>query len=352
MMVVASIIGGPGYVGGELIRLIQMHPHLKLGYIYSKTHKGKYVHTVHPNLRGIVNLTFTDKSPLEIASSSDVVFLALPHGQSCEIVPKLTRTGCRIVDVGADFRLKNPEDYEYWYHFKHPSPELLREFIYGLPELHFEELKNAKYASVPGCTATCAILSLAPLAKEGFLKDSTVIIDSKVGSSGSGGKPSPATHFSERYNVVRIYRPSGHRHTPEIAQELAALSGGSIRVEMSTHAVNMVRGMETTSHVISERRTTIKELWQVYRRFYQGSRFIRVVRDLQGKNRFPDPKFSIGSNFVDVGFDLDQLTGRIVAIGALDNLVKGAAGNALQCANIMMGLDETEGLLQPPLYPV
>jgi N-acetyl-gamma-glutamyl-phosphate/LysW-gamma-L-alpha-aminoadipyl-6-phosphate reductase len=350
-MLSVTIIGGSGYVGGELTRLVYLHPEVKLKATYSKSQAGKYIHTVHPNLRGILDMTFTDYSPIELATSSDITFFCLPHGQSSKIIPEIAKSNIRIIDLGADFRLKERSAYSKWYGFQHPAPDLLNEFVYGLPELHRKEIATTRKVAVPGCMATSAILSLAPIVREG-LDDGRIIVDAKVGSSGSGGKPSLATHFSERYNVVRIYKPTGHRHTAEIIQELSLLQKRNIEVSMSAHSVNMVRGIETTSHVLTSNIPSVKDLWKIYRAFYSGSPFVRIVRDLHGVNKFPDPKFTIGSNFVDVGFDVDQETKRVVAIGALDNLVKGAAGNAVQCMNIMLGMDESEGLKSPPLHPV
>jgi len=350
-MLSVAIIGGSGYVGGELTRLIYLHPEVKLKATYSRSHAGKYIHSVHPNLRGILEMTFTGDDPVELASSSDITFLCLPHGQSSKIVPDIARSNTRIIDLGADFRLKEQSAYTKWYGFQHPAPDLLNEFVYGLPELHRKEIATTRKVAVPGCMATSAILSLAPIIKEG-LDDGRIIVDAKVGSSGSGGKPSLATHFSERYNVVRIYKPTGHRHTAEIIQELSMLQKRKLEVSMSAHSVNMVRGIETTSHVLTYSLPSVKDVWKIYRTFYSGSTFVRIVRDLHGVNKYPDPKFTIGSNFVDVGFDVDPEAKRVVVIGALDNLVKGAAGNAVQCMNIMLGLDESEGLNSPPIHPV
>lgn len=351
-MLNVSIIGGSGYVGGELTRLISLHPSAKLRATYSRSHAGKYVHSVHPNLRGIVDMTFTGEDPVRLAQSSDVTFLSLPHGQSSKLIPEMIKTNTVLIDLGADFRLKDKEAYTRWYNYQHPSPELLKEFVYGLPELHRGEIAKSRRVAVPGCMATSAILSLVPLVREGIAGTGPIIVDAKVGSSGSGGKPSLATHFSERYGVVRIYKPAGHRHTAEIIQELSNIRNSKVDVSMSAHSVNMVRGIETTSHVMSSNIPSLKDIWKAYRSFYADEPFVRLVRDLHGVNKYPDPKFTIGSNFADVGFDTDPEAKRVIAIGALDNLVKGAAGNAVQCMNIMLGLDETEGLKSPPLHPV
>lgn len=345
----AGIIGGSGYVGGELLRILSRHPSIKIDKVYSRTYTNKYIHSVHPNLRGIVEKMFTDEDIASIVETSDIAFFALPHGQSSRVIPKLNWRSSRIVDLSADFRLKRTEDYETWYGYKHPSPDLLIKFVYGIPEINGKEISCSNLVSIPGCIAVCSILSMLPLAVNSLIE--RVIIDAKVGSSGSGAKPSISTHFSERYNVVRPYKPAGHRHTIEIIQALSSLSNINIKAGISVHAVNMVRGILTTSHIITEKSIDVAELWKIYREFYEGKPFVRIVRDRKGKNRYPDPKFSLGSNYADVGFEVDSYFSRILAIGALDNLVKGAAGNAIQCANLMLGLPETEGLAYPPIYP-
>ncbi|MEM3186233.1 MAG: N-acetyl-gamma-glutamyl-phosphate reductase [Conexivisphaerales archaeon] len=344
-----SVIGASGYVGGELLRLLLTHPSVEVKYCYSRSFAKKYIHTVHPNLRKKSELMFTDEDPVSIASQSDISFFALPHGESSKIMQRVLETGTRVIDLGADFRLEDPEDYKIWYKFEHSSPSLLQKFVYGLPELWAFKIKGARNIAVPGCIATSAILSLAPLAK---MIQTTAIVDAKVGSSGSGGKPSPATHYSERFGVVRVYKPAGHRHTAEIIQEISKIKGEKVNISMSAHAVNMVRGIQTTTHIPSDDIPDIKELWRQFRQFYSNSAFVRIVRDKQGNNKYPDPKFTIGSNFADVGFEIDVEGRRVLAFGALDNLVKGAAGNAVQCMNLMMGFDEEEGLGYIPLHPV
>lgn len=278
----------------------------------------------------------------------DIAFLALPHGTSSVIVPGIIDQGTRIIDLSADFRLHNPEDYPLWYGWEHPLPDILDKFVYGLPELHREEIRNSRNIAVPGCMASSAIYSLAPLAAAGYIQGD-VTVDSKIGSSGFGNRSTDSTNYSERYNSIRIYSPTGHRHIGEIEQELSLFSGTPLRATMSAHSVNMVRGILTTSSVPADRVIEDPELWRCYRSFYRDEKFVRFMMNRAGNYRYPDPKLVVGSNFVDLGFAVDHHVNRIVAIGAIDNLIKGAAGNAVQCMNIMMGFNESTGLMTPPM---
>ena len=351
-MVKVAVIGASGYVGGELLRLLSQHPEVDIVAAVSRRYAGDYVHRVHPNLKGLLELKFTGKPPEEAASQADLVFVSAPHGASIKIVPKLVELGLRIIDMSADFRLKDPSMYEEWYGFKHPYPDLLDKFVYGLVELHRDQIKGAKYVSAPGCNAAAAILGLAPLAKNRIIaQDETIIVDVKVGSSGAGGRPSLATHFSERFGVIRPYKPVGHRHTAEIEQELEAVSGVKYRVAMSAHAVNVVRGILSTSHVFSHHMDKLS-IWRAYRLMYNNEPFIRFIRDKKGLYKYPDPKIVVGSNFADIGFELDPRTNRIVVLTAIDNLMKGAAGSAVQAMNVMLGFEETTALRAPALHPV
>ncbi|MGB9727069.1 MAG: N-acetyl-gamma-glutamyl-phosphate reductase [Nitrososphaeria archaeon] len=350
-MVKVGIVGASGYVGGELLRILLGHPEAEIVSVTSRQHVGEYVFKVHPNLKGMTSLQFTAEDPLTLASKVDVIFLAVPHGVSCKITPKLAETGVKIVDMSADFRLKDAAEYQKWYGWSHPAPDLLEKFVYGLPELHREELKNTSLVAVPGCMATAAIVSLAPLAKAGLL-DGPIFVDAKIGSSGAGGKPSLSTHFSERFGVVRVYKPVGHRHTGEIEQELKYVSGKQFKVGMTAHAVNMVRGILTTSHAIVSSKPEASKIWKAYRSMYTSEPFVRFIMDKKGLYKYPDPKITIGSNFADVGFEVDPYVERVVVFGAIDNLIKGAAGNAVQSMNIMLKFNEREGLNFPALHPV
>ena len=336
------------------MRLLLQHPEVEIAAATARKYAGEYVFRVHPNLRGITELKFTPLDTSKLTSSCDIVFAALPHGESVKIVPQLADAGLKIVDLSADFRLSNKEQYPSWYGYDHPRPDLLEKFVLSIPEINRDQVKGATLVSSPGCMAITAILALAPLLKEkslGVDRDH-IVVDAKVGSSGAGGKPSLSTHFSERFSVVRPYKPAGHRHSAEIEQVLASVAGEKVRVSMSAHAVNMVRGILVTSHVFTSGAVKPMDVWKAYRSTYTGSYFIRLVRDKQGPFRLPDPKLVVGSNFCDIGFEIEERTGRVVALSATDNLIKGAAGNAIQSMNLMLGFDEKMGIAMAPLHPV
>ncbi len=347
-----GIVGASGYVGGELLRILLLHPHVEVTLVTSRKYKGEYVHRVHPNLRGVTELKFTDSDLTETSDSFDFLFFALPHGASSKILPQYIDRGIKLIDTSADFRLKNPKDYQKWYNMEHQSPELLQEVVYGLPELHREEIKKANIVACPGCDAISATLALAPIVKAERIENDKIVVDVKIGSSGAGAQPSLSTHHAERSGVVRPYKPVGHRHTPEIEQELSALTEKRITIAMSSHAVSMVRGILATCHTFVTSPITITDVWRCYRSFYSGEPFVRLVRDRRGIFRFPDPKIVVGSNYCDIGFEIDDHINRLVLLSAIDNLVKGSAGIAVHNMNIMLGIDEKVGLEQPGLHPV
>ncbi|MBS7623960.1 N-acetyl-gamma-glutamyl-phosphate reductase [Candidatus Bathyarchaeota archaeon] len=347
-----GIFGASGYVGGELLRLLLAHPKVEVSAATSNTYANEYVFRVHPNLKGRTTLKFIKSNPSKVADLCDVLFIATPHGVSSTFMPHLMEVGLRVIDVSADFRLKNPEDYVKWYGWHHKSPELLKKAVYGLPELHREEIRRAQLVAVPGCMATAGILALAPIVKSGKIDINRIILDFKVGSSGAGAKPSLSTHHSEHFGVIRPYKPVGHRHTAEIEQELSLLCGEKVKVSMSAHAVNVVRGILSTCHTFLKEPITPVEVWRIYREFYSNEPFIRFIRDVKGIYRYPDPKIVVGSNYCDIGFEIDDHTDRLVILSAIDNLMKGAAGTAVQDMNIMCGWDESEGLRYLALHPV
>ena len=346
-----GILGASGYVGGELLRLLLNHPKVEVSLATSRRYAGEFVYRVHPNLRGWTKLKFSQFNLSKITDACDFLFVATPHGVSSSFMPQIIETGMKVVDTSADFRLKNPEDYVKWYGWRHRCPELLEKSIYGLPELHREEIKKAQLVACPGCMATTAILALAPVVKHEDIEKNRIVVDFKVGSSGGGSHPSMASHHPEHFNIVRPYKPVGHRHTAEIEQELSLIAGEKVSVAMSAHAVNMVRGILATCHVFLSNVPSVIEVWKIYRQFYQNEPFIRIVRDVKGIFRYPDPKVLVGSNFCDIGFEIDKDNSRLVLLSALDNLVKGAAGTAIQNMNLMNGWDEKEGLWEAGLHP-
>ena len=345
----ASIVGASGYVGGELLRLLLDHPQIAVGQVTSERNAGAFVHFTHPNLRGRSKLQFVSAADLE---ACDLLFLGLPHGGAMGRIEEFAGLAGRIVDLSADFRLRDGVDYDRWYGKPHTNPEWLAKFVYGLPELHRDELRGASYVSGVGCNATATNLAILPLLKQGLVDaERGIICEVKVGSSEGGNKSSDATHHPERSGVMRSFAPTGHRHTAEILQA-ARLLGVETHVHLSATAVDNVRGVLATAHLFVKPGVTEKDLWKAYRQSYRDEPFVRLVKEKTGIYRYPEPKILAGSNYADVGFELDEQSGRVVALCAIDNLMKGAAGSALQCANLMYGWDETTGLTFPGLHPV
>jgi len=339
-----GIIGGSGYAGGELLRLLIPHPEAEIKLVTSRRFTGEYVYINHPNLRGATTLKFTPLNLSEIASQCDLVFLATPHGVSMDMVPMLLEQGVKIVDLSADFRLKDQSDYPRWYGWEHTHPELLDEAVYGLPELHREEIKKATLVACPGCMAGASILALAPVVKARFIDGDRIVVDAKIGSSGGGSEPTPAGHHPERFGGLRPYKVVGHRHTAEIEQELTSLCGDEIKAAFTPHSINMARGILATCHVWLTQPLENRHLWRAYRSFYSDEPFIRIIKYRKGLYQLPDPKVVVGTNYCDIGFELDDHADRLVVLSAMDNIVKGAAGQAIQCFNIMAGFDERTGL--------
>ncbi len=388
-----AIAGGSGYVGGELARLLLFHPQVELTQVASSSHAGHYLHSVHPNLRRQCSLRFCHPDDL---TSNDILFLCLPHGTSAREIERYQSIAPRIIDLSADFRLRSAAFYEQWYGEVHSAPHLLAEAVYGLPELHREELPGATLVSGTGCMATAAILGLAPLYQAGLVNDAMpLVVEAKVGSSAAGATPGASSHHPDRSGAVRSFQPTGHRHTAELIQELGQIIGvgrvhqartpeadksavgtinrplhqnpghsvqnrdsasngaiGHALIAFSATAVELVRGVLITAHVFVNELIDERALWRLYREAYQNEPFIRLVKERNGVYRYPEPKILAGSNYCDIGFELDADQQRVVVIAALDNLMKGAAGNAVQALNCMCGWDETLGLTFPGLHPV
>ena len=344
-MIHTSIVGGSGYAGGELLRLLLGHPQVEVAQVTSERFADRFVYRIHPNLRGRTRLKFTPSRGLE---RCDLLFLALPHGVAQHRIGEFAGKAERIIDLSSDFRLRDPSAYARWYGHKHEAPEWLDEFVYGLPELHREEIAGAQYVSGTGCNATTVILALWPLCRRGLVRQA--VIEVKVGSSEGGNRPGLASHHPERSGAVRSFAPTGHRHLAEMEQELRLVSGQNLH--FSATAIEMVRGVLATAHCFLSENLSEREVWKVYREDYGREPFVRLVAERRGVYRYPEPKILAGSNFCDVGFARDEEGDRLVVIAALDNLMKGAAGNALQAMNVMYGWEETLGLEFPGLHPV
>ncbi len=353
-MVTAAILGASGYTGGELLRLLLQHPNVEVVGATSQKLAGEYVHKAHPNLRGRTLLKFVGRGELPAA---DVVFTCVPHGAGMNAVPGYLDAGSKVIDLSADFRLRDANTYEAWYGQPHTAAHLLAEAAYGLPEARRDTIRKARLVSGVGCTATAINLALLPLARAGLLGD-TVVADIKIGSSASGYEASLGSIHAERSRAIRLYAPTRHRHVAEVEQELASAGGRpSPAIHFTGHAVELVRGVLATCHAfLPEGATTVeKDLWKAYRSSYGEEPFVRLVKERSGIHRAPDPKLVAGSNYADVGFDLEEAgrgLQRVVATCAIDNLVKGAAGSAVQCMNLQFGFNERTGLEQIPLHPV
>ncbi|MFD4555689.1 N-acetyl-gamma-glutamyl-phosphate reductase [Streptomyces sp. NPDC058469] len=341
-MIRAAIIGASGYIGGELCRLLLGHPRLELVAPVSRSLARRRVDGAHPNLRGLTDLTFTTS---EDAADCDVVFLAAPHRETMGMVAHWADRSVCLIDLSADFRLHDPAVYEHYYGARHTAPELLTKFVTGWPERHRKDLVGADRISVPGCMANAAVLALYPLAAAGLIGD-TATVDGRIGSSGSGAGAGPMNLHAERSGAMRVFAPTGHRHEAEVAQATG------LTVRMSATGVEAVRGAQVLCRATLETDVGENDLRRVYRDCYGEEPFVRVVAQRRGLHRLPEPKILSGSNFCDVGFALDADRGEVIAVAALDNLMKGAAGNAVQCLNIRQGWPERLGLEFPGLHPL
>jgi N-acetyl-gamma-glutamyl-phosphate/LysW-gamma-L-alpha-aminoadipyl-6-phosphate reductase len=337
-----TIVGASGYGGGELLRLLLQHPEVEVHQCTSERFVGKPVTRLHPNLRKRTTLKFTSVQELE---KTDLLFTALPHTRCMHKFEEFKSLADRIIDLSADFRLKDPAVYRQWYGVNHARPAALDEFVYGNVELHRREMKAAKYISGAGCNATATILPLSPLFKQGVVDTSMpVIAEAKCGSSEGGNSASEASHHPERSGCVRSYKPTGHRHIAEMEQELGS------PIFFSATSIEMVRGILVTAHLFVKEGITEKDIWKTYRSVYGQEPFIRIVKERQGIYRYPEPKILVGSNYCDIGFELSGT--RLVVISAIDNLMKGAAGQAVHAMNVMCGFEETRGLEFAGLHPV
>ena len=348
-MAEVSIVGGSGYAGGELVRLMLGHPEVTIKQVTSERSAGKFIRSVHPNLRKRTEMKFVSVAKLE---PCDVLFLALPHGVTMGQLAAMREKAPTIIDLSADFRLNNPADYPTWYGHEHTVPDELGSFVYGCPELHRDEIRRADWIASPGCMSITSILGLYPLFQAGVVDPNMpTVIEAKTGSSGSGGAPGLGSHHPERSGAMRSFKPTGHRHSAEIIQELT-VDGAVPRISFSATSIEAVRGILATSHVFLTDDLADKDLWKIYRGAYKDEPFMRLVKENSGVHRYPEPKLLSGSNYCDVGFERDAHSRRVVILAATDNLMKGAAGQAVQSFNIRMGFCETLSLEFAGLHPI
>src|SRR5262245_30397904 len=351
-----AIAGASGYAGAELVRLAALHPHFELYAVTSEKSAGAPVASVFPSLAGLVSLSFQALSPEILAELADAVFLALPHTKSMTPVAACLQTGKLVVDLSADYRLKDPALYEQWYQTPHTHPGLLKDAVYGLPELHRTAIARARLVASPGCYPTAAVLQLAPLFAHDLVQPQSVVIDAKSGISGAGRSPALPYHFPEAHESIEAYKVGQHRHTPEIEQELAGLlrrmsqpsgaEGVHPIVTFTPHLVPMNRGILSTAYCRLKSPMALPDLRNLYRTYYKDDRFVRIQDEIM-----PNPRYIKGSNYCDIGIYLDPRAGSVITVAAVDNLVKGAAGQAIQAMNLMLGLPEETGLTAPAAYP-
>lgn len=345
-MIRVGIVGASGYTGIELIRLLSLHPETEIVAVTSRQYAGKPVAEVFPSLAGKRSLLLEDLAPDEIAARADLIFTAVPHKTAMDIVPKFLAARKKVVDLSADFRIRDVSVYEEWYQ-PHSAPDILSQAVYGLPEIYGDAIRTTSLVANPGCYPTSAILGVAPLVKSGLVDCETLIIDSKSGTSGAGRAAQTGTLYCEVTDGFRAYKVAEHRHTPEIEQEIGVLCGQRVRLSFTPHLVPMSRGILGTIYAKAVRPMAQDELQELYAKFYKDAPFVRICPNGQ----FPATQFVRGSNFCDIGFRYDSRTGRIIVLSAIDNLVKGAAGQAVQNMNLMCGLPETLGLQVVPLFP-
>ena len=351
-MIKAGIIGATGYAGGELVRLLLQHKEVEIKWYGSRSYIDQKYASVYGNMFQLVEDTCLDDNMEELAKQVDVIFTATPQGFCASVISDSILNRTKIIDLSADFRIKDVSVYEKWYGITHKAPQYIKEAVYGLCEINREKTKGARLVANPGCYTTCSILTAYPLVKEGLIDPQTLIIDAKSGTSGAGRGAKVNNLYCEVNENIKAYGVATHRHTPEIEEQLGYAAGKEILVNFTPHLVPMNRGILVTEYATLTKKTdgslpTYEEIRAVYDKYYADEYFVRVLE----KNVCPETKWVEGSNFVDVNFKIDERTGRIIMMGALDNIVKGAAGQAVQNMNLMFGLDEAEGLNLVPMFP-
>ncbi len=341
-----SILGATGYTGSELLRILYSHPKAEVVHVTSESHTGEAISEFFPHLRGLYDLKLESLSDLRrIGEESDFLFIGMPAGHAMEIAKKVADLPVRIIDLGADFRFHDTDVYEKWYHTAHTYADA--PCVYGLAELYRDEIRGAKIIGNAGCFTTASILALAPLAKNHLIDEKTIICDAASGVSGAGRSPKLGNHFPELYDNFKAYNACHHRHTPEIEQALTDVSGVETVINFTPHLVPMARGILSTCYASLKPGVTAEDVDNAFTSLYGKKHFIRLL----GRGAYPETKYVRGSNFCDLGWHIDERTGRVIVLSAIDNLVKGAAGQAVQNFNIACGFDETLGLDMAPVYP-
>lgn len=344
-MIKVGIIGATGYAGGELVRLITQHPKAELVTMTSQSYAGQEYKEVYSNYSHL-DYVCEEEHIEEMAEKCDVIFLALPHGVASKKINADILSKTKIIDLGADFRIQDVDVYEKWY-TTHYSKDILPEAVYGLCEINRDKIKGKRIVANPGCYTSCSILSLYPLVKEGMIDLSSIIIDAKSGATGAGRGLSLGNHYCELNESVKAYKVASHRHTPEIEEQLSIAAGQDIVLNFTPHLIPMDRGILATCYATLNKKYTYDDIRKAYEKHYGNEHFIRLTKE----GVFPETKWVKGSNFVDIGFTVDERTNRVIVIGALDNLFKGAAGQAVQNMNIIMGIEETTGIDYVPIFP-
>lgn len=347
IMIKAGIIGATGYAGGELVRILMGHKDVEIKWYGSRSYIDQKYAAVYQNMFQIVEDVCKDDNMEELADQVDVIFTATPQGFCASLLNEDILSKVKVIDLSADFRIKDQNIYEEWYKIEHKSPQFLPEAVYGLCEINREQIKGARILANPGCYPTCSILSIYPLAKEGLIDMNTLIIDAKSGTSGAGRGAKVDNLYCEVNENIKAYGVASHRHTPEIEEQLTYASGVKTVLNFTPHLVPMNRGILVTAYASLKKEVSYEEVKAVYDRYYENEQFVRVLE----KGVCPQTKWVEGSNYVDVNFQLDPRTGRVIMMGAMDNLVKGAAGQAVQNMNLMFGLPENEGLNLVPMFP-
>lgn len=339
-MIKVGIIGSTGYAGAEIVKLIQNHPEAEVVWFGSKSFEGEPFASVYRNMFELVDEKCLGDNIDELADKVDVIFTATPQGLCSKIINEDVLSKCKVIDLSADFRIKDVETYEKWYGIKHESPEYIEEAVYGLCEINRDKTKDARLIANPGCYTTCSILSIYPLVKEGLIDPKSIIVDAKSGTTGAGRGAKVANLFCEVNENIKAYGVTTHRHTPEIEEQLSYAAGKSVVINFTPHLVPMQRGILVTAYADLTADVTYDEVKAIYDKYYKDEKFIRVL----DKDLCPETRFVANSNYTDINFKIDERTNRIVMMGALDNLVKGAAGQAVQNMNIMFGLPEEMGI--------